>query len=82
MLTHQRDIRLTLSTSLWLTRMLRTIEHVHLSRHSLCRNQVRILGHITRSVDLALVVDFLDDLNAWLGWYGVTTEFSAFIIVV
>lgn len=58
------------------------IEHVHFPGHRLCRDQVRVLGHITRPVDLALVVDFLNDLNTRLRGYGVSTQFAAFVIIV
>lgn len=81
-LSHQSDVRLALSTSLRLTRMLRAIKHIYFSGNSLRRDQVGVLGHITRSVDFALMVDFLDDLDAWLGWYGVATEFSSFVVIV
>ncbi len=62
--------------------MLRAIKYVHFSGNSLSCDEVGVLWHITRSVDFALMVDFLDNLDAWLGWYGVATEFSSFVVII
>ena len=62
--------------------MLRTIKHQHLTRHSLGRDQFRILRHVARSVDLSGMVNPLGDLNARCRWDGVTSELTALIVVV
>lgn len=62
--------------------MLRPIKHIHLSRNRLSRNQVGVLWHIPRTVHLALVVDALRDLYTRGVGNGVSTQFSAFIVIV
>ena len=62
--------------------MLGTVKHVDLSRNRFGSNKVRVLRHIARPVDFALVVDFLNNLNAGLWRDGVATEFATLIIVV
>lgn len=81
-LTDQRNVWLTLSPTLRLTGVLRTIKDVYFARHSLCCNEVWILGHITRSVDFTLVVDFLYDLDARLWWDRMATELPTFVVIV
>jgi hypothetical protein len=62
--------------------MLRPIKNEHLSRDSFCCEQIRVLRHISRTVDFSFVVEFLDDLDAGLRRDGVSTEFTTLFIVV
>ena len=82
MLPDQSDIGPALPTTLRLARMLCAIKDVNLAGNSLRRDEVRILGHITRPVDLALVVDFLDNVDTRLWRDGMATELAALVIVV
>lgn len=43
-----------------LARMLRPVKHVHIPTDRLCRQQIRVLGHVPSPVDLAIVVDRLN----------------------
>lgn len=62
--------------------MLRPIKNEHLSRDSFCREQIRVLRHIPRTVDLSIVIEFLDDLDAGLRRDGVSTELTTLLVVV
>jgi hypothetical protein len=46
--------------------MLGAIKDEHLARHGLGRDQVRVLRHVPRAVDLARMVDSLHDVDARL----------------
>ena len=48
---------------IWLAWMLGVIEHIHVRGYRLCRNDERVLRHVSRPVHLTLVVDLLDDGN-------------------
>lgn len=62
--------------------MLRPIKNQHLASDGFCRDQVRILRHVPRTVDLAGMIDFLGYLNARCGWDGVPTQLSSFVVIV
>lgn len=80
-LAHEPDVRLAQATLLGLTRVLRAVPHEHLARDSLGRDEVRVLGHVARAVDLAGVVDLLDHLDARAGRDCVAPELAALVIV-
>jgi hypothetical protein len=63
-LADETDIRPTHPVPLRLVRVLRAVEHEHLAVDRLRREQVRVLRHVPRAVDLARVVDALHDLHA------------------
>jgi hypothetical protein len=46
--------------------MLGTVKDEHLARDGFCGYQIRVLGHVARAVDLALMVDLLHDVDARL----------------
>lgn len=46
--------------------MLRAIKDEHLARDSLRCNQIRVLRHVACTVDLAIVVNLLSDLDTRL----------------
>ena len=48
---------------LWLRRMFAVVKDIHLCADGLCGDHEGVLRHIARSVDLALVIDLLDDRN-------------------
>ncbi len=62
--------------------MLRTIENEDFTRDGLCRDQVRVLRHVTRAVDFTIVVDFLDDLYPRRRRKGMGAYFAAFFVIV
>ena len=62
--------------------MFRPIEYEHFARHRLGSDQVGVLGHIPRAVDLTRMVDPLSDLHPRLCRDGMATEFTAFVVVV
>jgi hypothetical protein len=43
--------------------MLCPIKHIHVPANRLCRQNVRVLWHVSGSVDLPIVVNALDDLD-------------------
>ncbi len=62
--------------------MLRPVEHEHVARDGLGRDQVRILRHVARAVDLARVVDPLHDADARLRrGERVPAELAALLVV-
>lgn len=62
MLSSQPDIRFAYTTALRLARVLRAVKDQYLSGDSFGGDEIRVLGHISRTVNLSFVVDFLDDL--------------------
>ena len=68
------DVRFAHATALWLARMLCAIEDEYFPRDGLGRDQVWVLRHVARTVDLALVVDALNYLDARRGGQGVAAE--------
>lgn len=62
--------------------MLCTIEDQYFPRHGFGCNQIWILRHVSRTVDLSVMVDFLDDLYPWCRGKCVATQFAAFIVIV
>lgn len=71
-----------MSTALRLAGMLRAVEHVNLARYRLRRDQVGVLGHIPCAVDLPLVVDLLDNVDARLWRDGVSSKLTALVVIV
>lgn len=53
--------------------MLRTVKDKHLARDGLRCNQIRVLRHVARAVDLSIVVNLLNDLDARLWRDGMST---------
>lgn len=64
MLANQCYIGFALTTAVGLAGMLGAVKYIDFTRHCLRRKEVWILWHVTSSVDFALVVDLLDDVNA------------------
>lgn len=62
--------------------MLRPVEDEHFTGDRFGGNEVRVLRHITRPVHFALMIDFLDNLDAGLGRDCVTTELAPLVIVI
>ena len=58
----EAEVRIALII-LWLGRMFAVVKDVHLCTDGLCGNHEGVLRHVARSVDLALVIDLLDDRN-------------------
>ena len=65
--------------------MLRPIPDKDVSRDRPRSNKIRVLGHVSRTIDFARVVDSLCNLDARGrcsgGWESVPTEFTTFIVV-
>mmetsp|Transcript_253 Transcript_253/g.671 ORF Transcript_253/g.671 Transcript_253/m.671 type:complete len:270 (-) Transcript_253:174-983(-) len=59
----QDQVRLKPAVRSRLRGVLGPVEDVHLRRRRLRRDEVRVLRHVARAVDLALVVDLLRDLD-------------------
>jgi len=72
-LPDQSDIGFAHTAPLRFARMLRAIKDEHLTRDGLRCDQIRVLRHVARAVDLSIVVNFLSDLDARLWRDGVTT---------
>ena len=81
-LPNKPNIRLTHSPPLRLTRMLRPIKNQHFPRNSLRRNQVRILGHIPRPINLPCMVDLLYNLDARGRGDRMSPQFPTLVIVI
>lgn len=62
--------------------MFRSVKYENFARDGLRSNEVRILGHVARSVHFAGMVDLLNDLNPGLWWEGVATELAPFVVIV
>lgn len=62
--------------------MLCAVKDQHFSRNSFRCDEIWVLGHVPRTVDLSVVVDFLDDLYPGAGGQRVSSELAAFIVVV
>lgn len=62
--------------------MLSAVKHEDFARHRLRGDDVGILWHVTRSVDFALMVNLLDDLNVWLRRDGVAAQLAPLVVVV
>ena len=67
---------------LGLTRELCAIKHIDLARHGLCREQVRILWHVPRTVDFALVGDALSDRYTRLRRKCMSTELATLVVII
>ena len=76
------DVRFAHATALWLARMLCAIEDEYFPRDGLGRDQVWVLRHVARTVDLALMVDALNYLDARRGGQRVAAELAPLIVVV
>lgn len=62
--------------------MFRAVEHEHVARDGLGRDEVRVLRHVARAVDLALVVDPLHHPDARLRrGERVPAELAALLVV-
>jgi len=62
--------------------MFRAIKDENLTRNRLRCNQIWILRHVARTVDLAIVVNLLNDLDTRLRRDGMSAQFAKLIIVV
>lgn len=62
--------------------MFRPVKHKYFTRDSLCRNQVWVLRHVSRTIDLSWVVDALNDLYMRLAREDVASQLAALVIVV
>jgi hypothetical protein len=81
-LPYEPDVRLTHPAALRLARVLRPVEHEHVARDGLSRDQVRVLRHVARAVDLARMVDALHDADARLcRRERVPAELAALLVV-
>lgn len=67
-LTSELEVGLTLPAGVGLAGVLGVVEHEHVARRGLGRDHARVLWHVARAVDLALVVDL--DLDLDLAGYG------------
>jgi hypothetical protein len=65
-LANEPNIRLAHATTLRLARVLCAIKDEHLARHGLGRDQVWVLRHVARAVDLPSMVYPLHDVDACL----------------
>ncbi len=81
-LPDEPDVRLTHAPAFRLAGMLRPIKNQDFARDRFGGDQVWVLGHVPRAVDLALVVDALYDLYAGLRGKGVATQLATLIVVV
>ena len=62
--------------------MFGAIKDEHLARHGLGRDQIRVLGHVSRAVDLARVVDPLHDVDPRLARrQRVPAQLAPFVVV-
>jgi hypothetical protein len=61
--------------------MLRAIKDEHLAADSLGGDHVGVVRHVAGAIDLARVVDPLDDGDARSGWYGVAAELAPGLVV-
>ena len=82
MLANKLDVWFAQSPPFRFARMFCTIKNEYISHNCFRCNQVRILGHVPCSVDLPIVVDFLDDLYPGCRWKVVATQFPPFIVIV
>lgn len=80
-LPYKPNIRLYRARPVGIAAMLRPVPHKHLPRHRARRDQVWVLRHISRAIDLARVVDALRDLYARLLREGVPPELAALVVV-
>ena len=62
--------------------MFRPVKNQYLSRRTFGSDQVGILGHVPRLVDLSRVDYLLDDLNFRRRGDGVATHFSSLIVPI
>ncbi len=70
-LPYQPNIWLHRTSAIGIAAVLRPVPHEHLPRDGARRDEVGVLRHVPRAVDLARVVDALRDLYARLGREGV-----------
>jgi hypothetical protein len=82
MLSRQPDIWLARAIALRLARVLRAVKDQHFSSDSFGGDEIWVLGHVSRAVDLSFMVDFLDDLYPRAGWQRVSSELATLIVVV
>ena len=81
-LSDQPNVRLANSATLGRARVLRPVKHEHLTGNGLGSNQVRVLGHVSCTIDLSRMVDLLYNLQAGLRGDCMTAELTPVIIVV
>ncbi len=62
LVTDQTQVRSAVGV-LWLAGMFAVVKDIHLCTDGLCGNHEGVLRHVAGSVDLALMVDLLDDMN-------------------
>ena len=62
--------------------MLGPVKDEHLARHGFCGYHIGVLRHVARAVDLALMVDFLHDVDARLArGQRVPAQLAALVVV-
>lgn len=62
LVTNQPQVRSAVGV-LWLRRVFAVVKDIHLCTDSLCGDHEGVLRHVASSVDLALMIDLLDDMN-------------------
>ena len=62
-MTPELKVRVTLAAWVRLAGVLGVVEHQYIRARSLGRDDAGILGHVSRSVHLTLVIDLYLDLN-------------------
>jgi hypothetical protein len=81
-LANEADIGFAHAPAFGLARVLRTIKDEHLARYGLGRDQVWVLWHVARAVDLPGVVDPLYDVDARLcRRQRVSAEFATLLVI-
>ena len=73
-LPYQPDIRPRATPNRRLALMFRPVKHAHFAADRLGRNEVRLLGHVSRPVDFAIVADSLLDADLG-GCFLIRAEF-------
>ena len=62
LVTNQPQVRSAVGV-LWLAGMFAVVKDIHLCTDGLCGNHEGVLRHVASSVDFALMIDLLDDMN-------------------
>lgn len=59
-----------------------SVKYEHLAGNGFGRNEIRVLGHIARSVDFPGMVDPLNDLDAGLGRDGMAAQLAPLVVII
>jgi len=62
LVTNEPQVRSAVGV-LWLARMFAVVKDIHLCTDGLCGDHEGVLRHVASSVDFALMIDLLDDMN-------------------